>query len=195
MVVSGSCTCSHRVYRYEVQRDYPRPGFVDVALVRHDEAPRRNSLGLHERGHDGEWTLFRRTFRPLLELAALETYAGQLERVAQHANDGTFGCFVVIASRAGRLEIGLYDRWFDGQQLRVDELVQREFDPSDDEALVCSAEFLAELRARGERHDEEREAAYVQAGLEDASRSRTAMERDLAAEELVRILASQILRP
>jgi hypothetical protein len=195
MVVSGSCTYSRRGYRYEVQRVCLRPGLIDVALVRHGEVPRGKFPRLHKCRRDGELTLFHRSFRPLLELAALETYAGQLERVATHANNGTFGCFVVIVVRGESLQVGLYDRWFDGQRLRVDELVQRGFDPSDDEALVCSAEFLTELRERGERHDQQREAAYVRASLEDALSSRTAIERELAAEELARILASQILPP
>jgi hypothetical protein len=194
MVVSESCTCSHRAYRYEVQRDYPWPGFADLALVRH-EVPHGRSTRLHKGGQDGESMLFHRSFRPLLELAALESYAGQLARVAQHANDGTLGCFVVIDSRVGMLQIRLYERWFDGQRLHVDELAQRVFDPCTDGTLVSSAEFLAELRDRGERRDEEREVAYLEASVEDDSRTRRAMERDQAAEELARILASELTRP
>jgi hypothetical protein len=139
--------------------------------------------------------LFHRTFRPLLELFALETYAGQLARVALHANDGTFGCFVAIDSRVGMLQIWLYERWFDGQRLHVDELAKRVFDPSDDGTLVRSAEFLAELGDSAERRNEEREAAYLAASAEDASRTQHAIERERVAEELARILASEITRP
>ena len=137
--------------------------------------------------------LFHRTFRPLLELFALETYAGLLRRVAQHGNDGTFGCFVTIDSPVGMLQIRLYERWFDGQ-LHVDELAERLFDPGEDGTLVCSAEFLAELGDWAERRNEEREAAYFEASAEDASRIQRAMERQRVAEELVSILASEITR-
>ena len=138
--------------------------------------------------------LFHRTFRPLLELAALETYAGQLARVAQHATDGTLGCFIVIDSPVGMLQIRLYERWFDGQRLHVNELAQRVFDPGDDGTLVCSAEFLAELGDWAERRNDERDAANLEASAEDGSRAQRAMERERVAEELARILASEITR-
>jgi hypothetical protein len=149
---------------------------------------------LHRDEHDGELVLFHRTFRPLLELFRLEAYAGQLERVAQHANDGTLGCFVVIETSVGMLDILLYERWFDGQRLNVDELAKRMFDPSDDETLVCGAEFVAELADWAERRNVERDAAYVAASAEDASRTQRTMEWDRVAAELARILASQITR-
>ena len=193
MVVSATSTCSQRRYRYEVERDYPRPGFVDVALVRREE-PQGKFHRLHQHGHDEELMLFHRTFRPLLELAALETYAGQLARVAQHATDGTLGCFIVIDSPVGMLQIRLYERWFDGQRLHVNELAQRVFDPGDDGTLVCSAEFLAELGDWAERRNDERDAANLEASAEDGSRTQRAMERERVAEELARILASEITR-
>jgi hypothetical protein len=193
MVVSATSTCSQRRYRYEVERDYPRPGFVDVALVRR-EAPHGKFHRLRQHGRDEELMLFHRTFRPLLELAALETYAGQLARVAQHATDGTLGCFIVIDSPVGMLQIRLYERWFDGQRLHVNELAQRVFDPGDDGTLVCSAEFLAELGDWAERRNDERDAANLEASAEDGSRTQRAMERDRVAEELARILASEITR-
>jgi hypothetical protein len=191
MVVSATSNCSRRQYRYEVERDYPRPGFVDVALVRR-HAPHGTFQRLRRHGRDQELVLFHRTFRPLLELAVLETYASQLARVAQHATDGTLGCFVAIDPRVGMLQIRLYERWFDGQRLHVDELAQRVFDPSDDGTLVRSAEFLAELGDSAERRNEEREAAYLEASAEDASRTQRAIERERVAEELARILTSEI---
>ena len=193
MVVSAPSTCSQRQYRYELERSRERPGFVDVALVRR-QAPHGKVQRRHQHERDEELVLFHRTFRPLLELFALETYAGQLARVAQHANDGTFGCFVVIDTSVGMLEIGLYERWFDGQRLRVDELAKRVFDPSDDETLVSGAEFVAELGDWAERRNLEREAAYLAASAEDASRTQRATERERVAEELARILASEIMR-
>jgi hypothetical protein len=188
MVVSARSTRSQRQYRYDVERDCGRHGFVDVGLVRR-QAPHGRFQRLYQHGRDEELMLFHRAFRPLLELFALETYAGLLTRVAQHANDGTFGCFVVIDPRVGMLQIRLYERWFDGQRLHVDELAKRVFDPGDDGTLVCGAEFLAELRDWAERRNEEREAAYLEASAEDASRTQHATERERVAEELARILA------
>jgi hypothetical protein len=193
MVVSATSPCSQRRYRYDVELDHRRLGFVDVALVRR-EAPHGRFHRLGQHGRDEELVLFHRTFRPLLELAALETYAGQLAQVARHANDGTFGCFLVIDSPFGLLQIELYERWFDGQRLHVDELVQRVFDPSDDGTLVCSAEFLAELVDLAERRNEAREAAYLEASANDASHTQRAMERERLAAELVRILARETTR-
>ena len=144
MVVSATSARSQRQYRYELERSRERPGFVDVALVRRQARQGKvRRLRRHER--DDGLVLFHRAFRPLAELFPLETYSGHLARVVQHANDGTFGCFVVIDTSVGMLDIRLYERWFDGQRLQVDELAKRVFDPSDDETLVSGAEFVAEL--------------------------------------------------
>jgi hypothetical protein len=138
--------------------------------------------------------LLHRAFRPLRDLFALDTYAGQLARVAQHANDGTFGCFVVIDTSVGMLDIRLYERWFEGERLRVDELAKRVFDPSDDETLVAGAEFVAELEDFAKRRNLEREATYLAVRAADASCTQRAMERERVAEELARILASEMTR-
>jgi hypothetical protein len=191
MVVSAASTSSQQRYRYDVERDYSRPGFVDVMLVRR-VAPHGRFHRLHQRRPDHGLVMFHCAFRRLLGLAALETYAGRLARVAQHANDGTLGCFIVIDSPAEMLQITLYERWFDGQQLHVDELAQCAFDPSDDETLVRSAEFLAELGDWAERRNGEREAAYLEVSAEDAARTQRAMEQERLADELTRILASEI---
>jgi len=193
MVESATSRCSQRRYRYEVEHDHPRLGFVDVALVRRETSHGKFHRP-HAHGRDEELVLFHRTFRPLLELASLETYAGQLARVAQHANDGTYGCFVVIDVRVAMLQIRLYERWFDGRRLHVDELAQCMFDPDDERTLVCSAEFSAELRDWAERRNEEREAGYLKASAEDALRTQRTIERERVAEELARILTSEITR-
>ena len=193
MVVSATYACSQPHYRYELERSRERPGFVDVALVRRQARHGKvRRLRHHER--DDGLVLFHRAFRPLRELFALETYAGQLARVAQHANDGTFGCFVVIGTSVGLLDIRLYERWFEGERLRVDELAARVFDPSDDGTLVSGAEFVAELEDFAERRNREREATYLVASAADASCTEQAMERERVVEELARILASEITR-
>jgi hypothetical protein len=127
----------------------------------------------------------------MLDLAALEAYASQLELVARHANDGTFGCFVQSGSEAGRVQVTLYERWFDGAKLRCDELARREFDPDDESSLVASAEFLAELQDWAQRRNDEREASYRDAGISEAAATQQSLHRQAAADELASILASE----
>ena len=177
-------------YRYSVERELVRPGFLDVALVRR-EVHRGALQKLRHRNSDGGTVVFHRTFREMLELAKLGTYAAVLDQVAVHANAGTLCCFVETKSEHAAVEVTLYERWFDGQRLRCDELAHRVFDPGDESALVASAEFVAELEAWAERRNEEREAAYIDASADDAARTQQATEQQSAAEELARILAGE----
>ena len=173
--------------RYAVERTDERPGHVDVSLVCvTDQAVTRH---LRRRRDVLERTvLFRRTFRPMLELAAMESYATRLANVARHANEGTFGCFVAAEPADGHVEVRLYERWFDGAELHTDELAWRTFDASDDAALVASAECVAELRAWADRQNEEREAAYARdRDAEQLTRGAIA-DRDSASRELAEIL-------
>lgn len=131
----------------------------------------------------------------MLGWAALETYAAELARVAEHANRQTLRCFVETSRRGEEVVIALYERWFDGDHLRCDELARRAFDPADENALVASAEFLAEVEAWAERRNEEREAAYLDDALDDEARIQRTLDRQSAAAELQRILASERTGP
>jgi hypothetical protein len=176
-------------YHYSVVRDVARPGYADVALIRSSE-PHGVMEHLRHRERRDVVVLHHRTFRPLLELAQLETYAAQLERTAGHANNGTLGCFVETQQRAdGIVRIALYERWFDGEHLHCEQLASRDFDASHDSAVVASAEFLAELREWAERRNDERHASELDAAAEDAARVQRASERSEAAAQLARILA------
>jgi hypothetical protein len=176
-------------YRYSVERITGGTGPAEVALVR--RGVHHGVLGrLRERSDDEVTVLFRRTFRPMLELDQLERYAAQLEQVARHANAGTLGCFVDKRSQHGNVEIRLYERWFDGRELRCDELAHREFDASEPDALVASSELLAELEEWAERQSDERETSYLEASVEDADRQQRALEQASAGDELARILDS-----
>jgi len=125
----------------------------------------------------------------LIELDALEAYAGQLERAAAHGNDGTLGCFVDIDERAdGMVRVGLYERWFDDDRLRCEELATRDFDSAEDHAVAASAEFLAELSDWAERRNDEREAGERENVIADADRSERALDRAAAASQLTAIL-------
>jgi hypothetical protein len=143
---------------------------------------------LHKQRSDAV-VLAHRTFRPMFELAEMEAYAAQLERAAAHANEGTFGCFVDAGQRDdGIVRVTLYERWFDGQRLRCEELASRDFDATEPDALRSSAEFLTELQAWAEERNEQREARYREAAADDRDRVERATERDDAARELAQIL-------
>jgi hypothetical protein len=159
---------------------------VDVELVRYPT--RRGLLDRLHRNEEGGEVLFHRTFKPMGELDDIEAYAGQLELIAAHANAGTFGCFVDTTSRAGEVQITLYERSFDGRRLRCQSLAHRSFDPEDDSALVASAEFRAQLETWAEDRNEELEEAYRDAVDNDIVRMQRATDRQAAADELARIL-------
>ena len=107
--------------------------------------------------------LFRRMFRAT-QLSAIDHYAAQLALITHHVENKTFGCFVDIDSRAGTVQIALYERWFDGDRLHCEELARDMFDSDQDGTLAASAEYLAELEDLAERRDGEREAAYIDEG-------------------------------
>jgi hypothetical protein len=180
---------SARPYSYEVQRDVWDAGRTDVSLVR-QAPPAPHRLSLRHAPRSEPVVLFHRTFRPLLELKELERYAGQLELVARHANEGTLGCFVDTRPHEGVVDVALYDRWFDGENLRCDELARRRFDAGDERALVASAEFVAELQQWSERRNEERELTYATDREEADARERDARDAEAAAGELAAILRS-----
>jgi hypothetical protein len=173
-------------FSYAVKRDVWGPDRAEVALVRRAES-RRLSL---RRDHDERMVLFRRTFKPLLELEELERYASELEVAARHANEGTLGCFVDTRPHEGIVDVALYDRWFDGEHLGCDELARRRFDASDERSLVASAEFVAELEDWAERRNAERALTYSDDREETAARDRDAREREAAADQLAAILRS-----
>lgn len=182
-------TGSEPGYLYSVVRAVDRPGYADIALIRRSETHGVLDRVLHREPRDS-LVLHHRTFRPLLETAELERYAAQLERVAEHANRGTLGCFVETQERRdGLVHIALYERWFDGERLHCEELASRKFDPSDESTLIASAEFLAELRNWAEQRNDERQASELEAAAEDAGRLQRASERRDAADQLARILA------
>ena len=174
-------------YRYRVERDRSVPAHADIKLVRYEQP--RGVLGRLTGNHRGGLVIFHRKFRTMRELDKLEAYASRLEQVAQHAEDGTFGCFVETESRDGKVSITLYERWFDGDRLHCEELASRKFDPDDEHALVASAEFRGELEEWAERQNETREAAYLDAATDDAVRIERATERTAAADDLAGILA------
>jgi hypothetical protein len=182
-------------FSYEVRRDAAGPGRIEVSLVRHAPAPRRRSLLRHGHEVGAPTVLFRRTFRPLLELKDLERYVAELELVARHANDGSLGCFVDTRSHEAVVEVALYDRWFDGESLRCHELARRHYDAGDEQALVASAEFVAELQEWADRRNQARELTYASDREEASARDQDAREAAAAADGLAAILRSYTSGP
>ena len=173
-------------YRYWVERDVWGPARAEISLVR--STPDHGALRLVHRHRPEAVVLLSRTFRPRAELDELERYAAELERVAEHANSGTLGYFVDKRSTEGTVEIALYERWFDGSHLRCEQLARRLFDPTDDQALVASAEFVAELEDWAERRNHDRELDDLQKRVEQTDMQERASEKTAAAAELAAIL-------
>ena len=177
-------------YHYSVVRDLGGPGYADVALVRSSGPHGVLEHLLHKQRVDAV-VLAHRTFRPMSELAAMEAYAAQLERAAMHANEGKFGCFVETEQRDdGIVRVVLYERWFDGQRLRCEQLGHRDFDATEPDAVASSAEFLTELQAWAAERNEQREVGYLEAAVQERDRIERTTERVEAARELAEILAS-----
>jgi hypothetical protein len=177
-------------YNYSVVRDFGGSGYADVALVRWSEPHGMLQHLLHRSPRDAV-VLHHRTFRPMLQWVEMEAYVGQLQRAAEHGNNGTFGCFVQTEQREdGIVRISLYERWFDGRRLRCEQLAQRDFDAEEDDALVESAEFLTELQGWAANRNAEREASYLHAIEEQDVRAERASARAEAAKQLAQILAS-----
>ena len=175
---------------YSVVRDLVRPGQADVALVRSSD-PHRVLERLRRKPPGDAVVLAHRTFRPMFELSEMEAYAAQLERAATHGNEGTLGCFVDTKQRDdATVQVALYERWFDGQRLRCEQLASRDFDATEPNAVAASAEFLTELQSWAADRNEQQEVDYLEAAVEDRDRVERATERADAARELAQILAS-----
>ncbi len=176
-------------YVYGVESADEGGGRVCISLVR---TRQRDSVHLlrHQVEVLERTVLFSRSFRAMLDKVAIESYTAHLSLVARYAEQGAFGCFAVTRSEGGSVDVLLYERRFDGDEIRTDELARRAFDASDDESLVASAEFLADLRAWAERRNEEREAAYLEERRADEDRRQLASEQEAAGRELNQILAA-----
>jgi len=176
-------------YVYGVESAEEEHGRVCISLVR-----RRQRESVHRLHHHTEvlerTVLFSRSFRAMLDKVAIQDYTAHLSLVARYAQEGTFGCFAQTRSEVGSVEVLLYERWFDGDDIHTDELARRAFDAGDEESLVASAEFLADLRLWAERRNEEREAAYLNERRADDDRKQRASAQEAAGRELNQILAA-----
>lgn len=176
-------------YVWDVESTEEAAGRVRVSLVRTREHRFAKRLVPHRETVE-RTVLFSQSFRPLLDAVAMDHYAAQLSLIVRHAREGQFGCFIESRSEGGMVEVILYDRWFVGSDIRTEELARRTFDASEEESLVASTEFLADLRIWADRRNEQREAAAIEEHDADDARSRLASEREAASLELSRILAA-----
>lgn len=176
-------------YVWNIESTEESAGRVHVSLVRKREHRFSKHLVAHTETVE-QTVLFSRSFRPLLDAVAMDHYAAQLSRIIRHAQEGRFGCFVENRSEHGMVELILYDRWFVESEILTEELARRAFDASDEDSLIASAEFLADLRIWADRRNEQREAAAAEEQDADDARRRLASEREAASLELSRILAA-----
>ena len=176
-------------YVWEVESAEEAAGRVRVSLVRRREHHFSKHLAAHTETVE-RTVLFSRAFRPLLETVAMEHYAAQLQLIARHAQAGQFGCFIENRSEGGAVEVILYDRWFDDPDIRTEELAHHAFDAADEDSLVASAEFVADLRIWADRRNEQREAAVLEQSDADVAERQLELEREAAGRELSQILAA-----
>jgi hypothetical protein len=178
------------VHRFEVHHREVAGGRVEMSLVRRLDERGHELHRLLRGGRQSQAVVLAARSFGTRDIAALSSYQATLERAAEHGNRGTLGCFVdSVALADGRVRLELYERWLDGDKLRCEQLAQRVFDAQDDEALVSSSEFAAELREWSERRNEQRDAAVLQSSYTDARRAEDNAERRRAAHELAAILA------
>jgi hypothetical protein len=162
---------------------------VRISLIRRQEHESRRHLRTHTETLE-RTCIFSKSFRPLLEAAEMERYTARLEQISRHAREGQFGCFIETLSGEGRVEVILYDRWFDGSDIHTDELARRSFDATTDEALVASTSFLADVQIWADARNQERDANRDLERDADDARRQVDAEREAASRELGQILAA-----
>jgi hypothetical protein len=169
--------------RFHIHNEEVEPGVFEVSLE-HQEGTRR-LLGTHWRTVA---VLARRRYRAN-DMFGLAQYRGALAQAAEHAAAGHYGCYVETQHlRGGKVAVELVSREIKDAKLQTEILASRTFDASDDDALVASSEFAAELRAWAERVNDERTTALAEGTVEHDAELADAAERERAAAELEAIL-------
>lgn len=199
MVKNARVSPSRSTYHYRVDRDIWSAERADISLVR-DKQPEGQLDRLFRRTRDSE-VLWSQRFKPAVEAEQLERYAETLELVARHANEGTMGCFIHTEAVAGEVDVRLYERWFDGQNLHCEELAHRVFDSDEEAATVASAEFIAELEAWAQQRNAQREGELqrmkqtaTEAAVREEATAQIERERENVARDLARILREEAAR-
>ncbi|HEU0315991.1 MAG TPA: hypothetical protein VFR49_01600 [Solirubrobacteraceae bacterium] len=119
-------------------------------------------------------------------------YSTQLADAARHALDGELGAFVKTESLSdGSVRVRLVDRRMRDRRLATDILEDRCFDPTAADALVASAEFAEELRARARQLNDDAFAAAADADARAAQAAVDEAERARQARELAEIVRGE----
>ena len=164
------------------------PGVVECSLVRYI----RRDLPFRPDVDEPVEVLARRRFRKGNRMA-IWGYERELSRAADEARAGRYGATVsVVPLPDGKVKVEVVECAFDGLKLRTDVLASGRFDATDEDALVPTAEAMAELRAWVEERNRRRVKQMVEAEAREAVdaeiATRHAQDRARAAKELAEIL-------
>jgi hypothetical protein len=169
--------------RFHIHNQEVEPGVFELSLERQEG--KRHLLGTR---WETVAVLARRRYRAK-DMFGLAEYRAALTQAARHAAAGHYGCYVdTRRHRGGKVEVELVSRQIKDAKLRTEILASRQFDASDENALVASAEFAAELDAWADRVNDERETAMAEGTVEHDVALEDAAERERAAAELEAIL-------
>lgn len=121
---------------------------------------------------------------------AIWLYEAALSRAAQEARAGEYGCQVaVLPLKDGSIEIVVTEKVIDGMEFRQQVLATRRFDATAENAVVRSAEALAELRAWADERNRHRIERVMAAEATEPGVREQAGERERASRELADILS------
>jgi hypothetical protein len=175
---------SHEEVRFAVERRYPRPGRVDVVLVRERKQVRRLAPDRFEESQ----VLLRRTF-PQRRIDLIGDCELRMGEVARFAEAGEWGAHVAVEpQRDGSVRVRLMERTLTDAGIRVEVRADRTFDATDPDALVHAAEIAEELREWAAQRNEALAAEQADGELAEADRESDQAERERLALELARIV-------
>jgi hypothetical protein len=170
--------------RFHIHSEEVEPGVFELSLEQ-QEGARHLLRGTH-------WqtvaVLARRRYLAN-DMFGMASYRAALEQAAGHATAGHYGCYVETRRlRGGKVQVELIEREVVDAKLRTAILASRTFDASDEDALVASSEFAAELSDWADRVNTERETVLAEGRAEHDQALADAAERERAAAELEEIL-------
>jgi hypothetical protein len=169
------------------RRSGPRPGTLDIVLVRQEKEARRLA---RDRYASGEVILSRTVDDRRVDLIAeSERLLGD---AARFAGAGEWGAHVTNEpDRDGSVRVRLLERRLTADGIRVEVLADCRFDASGDDAVVEAASFAAELRIWAEQRNDAIRAERLDQAFEAEAAEASRRERERLAGELARILHAQ----
>jgi hypothetical protein len=169
--------------RFHIHNEEVEPGVFELSLEHQHGSGR-----LFGTRWETVAVLARRRYRAN-DMFGLAAYRAALAQAVEHAAQGHYGCYVETRRlRGGQVEVELISRVIVDAKLWTEILASRMFDASDEDALVASAEFAAELQAWADQVNDERNTALAEGAVEHDAALADAAERERAAAELEAIL-------